>query len=261
MTHVGNAVKIGIRFDDITPTMNWGNFCKIQKVLDELNIKPLLGVVPDNRDENLKVDCANEEFWDWVRDCQAKGYTIAMHGYQHLYQTKRAGIFPLNCFSEFAGQSAALQDKKIAAGKRILDQKGVQTNVFMAPGHSFDRTTVKVLAKHGFQYISDGYGKHVYTRKDSKIKFIPIMSENEFQQEGYELTTAVFHLNTCDRNMLRNCETFLRKNRKNIVSYADFFDCKCKVQTVGERMEELVKAIQMRIKIQKRRSARRLGRN
>lgn len=261
MPHKNIMTKIGIRFDDITPTMNWNNFYKIQKVMDELSIKPLLGVVPDNRDDNLKVDTANKEFWNWIRKSQENGYCIAMHGYQHLYKTKRAGIFPVNNFSEFAGENAVLQNRKILAGKKIFDKHGVNANVFMAPGHSFDKTTIRILSQQGFQYISDGYGKHVYTRKDSPIKFIPIMSGEECLGEGYELTTAVFHLNTCDRNMLRNCEMFLRKNQKNIVPYSDFFRYESGLQSVGERMEELLLANRLRRKMQKRRIARRFGRN
>lgn len=255
------TTKVGIRFDDITPTMNWMKFYKIQRVLDELGIKPLLGVVPDNRDDNLKVDRENKEFWNWVRECQAKGYSIAMHGYQHLYETKKGGLLPVNHFSEFAGEDVALQNKKITEGKKIFDKHGVGTNVFMAPGHSFDKTTIKILSQQGFQYISDGYGRHVYYRKECPIRFIPIMSEDEYLREGYELTTAVFHLNTCDRNMLRNCEMFLRKNRKIIVPYSDFFNLESRAQTVGERMEELIVVTRMRRKMQRRRVERRLSKN
>src|SRR5260370_42375028 len=48
-------------------------------------LKPILAVVPDNQDPMLKVDAPVADFWDRVRQWQARGWTIALHGYQHRY--------------------------------------------------------------------------------------------------------------------------------------------------------------------------------
>ena len=47
-------MKIAVRLDDITPDMDWERFYRFKALLDKYQIRPLIGVVPDNRDENLK---------------------------------------------------------------------------------------------------------------------------------------------------------------------------------------------------------------
>ena len=39
-----------IRLDDIAENMHWDFMDKAEKLFDEFNIKPVLGVIPDNRD-------------------------------------------------------------------------------------------------------------------------------------------------------------------------------------------------------------------
>ena len=47
-------MKIAVRLDDITPDMDWQRFFRFKALLDQYQVKPLIGVVPDNRDENLR---------------------------------------------------------------------------------------------------------------------------------------------------------------------------------------------------------------
>ena len=42
-----------IRFDDIAPNMNWVMMDKCERLLNEYNIKPVLGVIPKNEDKDL----------------------------------------------------------------------------------------------------------------------------------------------------------------------------------------------------------------
>ena len=78
MTHANYLV----RFDDICPTMNWEAWEQVENVLVSEGIRPMLAVVPDNRDENLEFGQENEHFWSKVRDWQKMGWSIAVHGYQ-----------------------------------------------------------------------------------------------------------------------------------------------------------------------------------
>ena len=73
-----------VRFDDICPTMNWAAWSRIETVLDRHGVAPILAVVPDNRDPKLMVDNSRADFWARVRGWQTKGWTIALHGFQHL---------------------------------------------------------------------------------------------------------------------------------------------------------------------------------
>lgn len=151
-----------LRFDDICPTLNWANWDRITAVLDRLDVKPLLAVVPDNRDEQLMVDPPNPRFWDLVREWQSRGWAIAMHGYQHAYVTNDPGIVGLNSYSEFTGLPYDEQRRKIDAALAIFSREKVTPAAWIAPAHSFDETTVQVLLERGIRVISDGfYWRHV----------------------------------------------------------------------------------------------------
>ena len=41
-----------VRIDDVCENMNWEMMDRCEKLLDQHNIKPLLGVIPFNRDKN-----------------------------------------------------------------------------------------------------------------------------------------------------------------------------------------------------------------
>ena len=140
-------MRITVRLDDITPDMDWERFYRFKALLDKYQIKPLIGVVPDNRDENLraKAQGAPEDFWACIRQLRDQGWQIAMHGFRHIYATKKGGLFPLNDFSEFAGLPFEEQRRMLLEGKRILEEGGIRTELFMAPAHSYDGNTIRAL--------------------------------------------------------------------------------------------------------------------
>ncbi len=89
-----------LRFDDLCPTMNWKVWSEIETTLTELRFKPVLAVVPDNRDPVLRVDDPKQDFWERVRQWQARGWTIALHGFQHKYTAEHAGIVTPNRYAQ-----------------------------------------------------------------------------------------------------------------------------------------------------------------
>ena len=148
-----------VRFDDICPTMNWEAWEQVENVLVTEGIKPMLAVVPDNRDENLEFGQENEHFWSKVLYWQKMGWSIAVHGYQHLYQTNDPGLVGLNKYSEFSGLSYELQSKKLQKALSIFESHDIKPNLWIAPAHSFDKVTVRVLSDLGIEIISDGFFK------------------------------------------------------------------------------------------------------
>jgi len=94
-----------IRFDDICPTIDWYIWNEIETMLISANVSPILAVIPDNRDPKLMVDPPVADFWQRVREWQKRGWTIGLHGYQHIYVNNNSGILSLNKRSEFAGLS------------------------------------------------------------------------------------------------------------------------------------------------------------
>src|SRR5215472_8164987 len=92
-----------IRFDDICPTMNWVIWERVEKILVSTGIKPILAVVPDNQDPRLRAAEPNLDFWNKVRGWQSRGWTIGLHGYQHLASTRDGGVLKINKWGEFSG--------------------------------------------------------------------------------------------------------------------------------------------------------------
>ena len=155
----GNILKkyCSVRFDDLCPTMNKKQFEKAFELMEINNIKPLLGVVPNNQDIDLMIDEPNDNFWDYIKMKQNQGCEIAMHGYSHVYNQERP--MTMICgkkHSEFAGNTYDDQFKKIKLGKEILNSHGIYTDIFFAPAHTYDKNTLKALKANGFKYMCDG---------------------------------------------------------------------------------------------------------
>lgn len=214
-------MQIAIRMDDITPDMDWERFRAFKEILDELGIKPLIGVVPDNRDDNLHRAEAKDDFWKYIKEMQDNGWCIAMHGYRHVYTTKNGGLFPLNRFSEFAGVPFDEQKKMLQKGMEILKRHGIHTEIFMAPAHSYDRNTLKALKELGYNKITDGFGNSPY--RWNGMTFYPIsflMSRSLKKKNG--ITTMVVHANGIDDSGMKKLEELLRDYKDSLISYETF---------------------------------------
>lgn len=146
-----------VRFDDICPSMNWAVWAQVESILIDRNVKPILAVVPDNKDGCLEMERPNQDFWQKVRSWQERGWAIGLHGYEHRYETADPGIVGINRRSEFAGLSREVQAGKLQRALAIFRDNGVTADVWVAPGHSFDATTVELLVEFGVKVISDGY--------------------------------------------------------------------------------------------------------
>lgn len=212
-------MKIAIRMDDITPDMDWKKFEEFKTLLDQYGLKPLIGVVPDSRDENLKKNEARADFWQYVKNLQENGWVIALHGYRHLYTQKKGGLFPLNHFSEFAGVPYEKQLAMLKEGKEILESHGIRTDIFMAPAHSYDKNTLKALKTLGFSKITDGFGSRPYRMRG--LTFYPIsfrLGSSLKKKNG--TTTMVVHTNTVtEKDMERYRSIFAEKE---VISYGDY---------------------------------------
>lgn len=229
-------MKIAIRLDDITPDMDWKKFRRIESLLDKYQIAPLLGIVPDNQDLNLKKSEPAEDFRACIKAWEEKGWQFAQHGWRHIYTTKKGGLFPLNRFSEFAGVAEEKQRDMIRDGKKRLEEMGIKTNIFMAPAHSYDKVTLKVLKEAGFQYVTDGFGTCPYEWKG--LTFLPIafQKSRDIKKEGY--TTLVFHTNTMTKQDFEDFEETLKKYKDDFISYGEYLKAPACGQTgIGKGKE------------------------
>lgn len=181
------------RFDDICPTMNWKVWDQVESILIKHEIRPILAVVPDNRDRYLEVCSPAKDFWALVRAWRARGWSIGMHGWQHRYVTNDPGLLRINRYSEFAGLPACEQADRLLSGIAVFRANSIPTNVWVAPAHSFDLTTVKLLSQLGFTYISDGCSLFPFA-DEFGMEWIPQQLWS-FRKRLFGVWTICFHIN------------------------------------------------------------------
>jgi len=213
------VAKIFFRLDDIAPNVDRDKFNFIVSVLRRHNIKPLLAVIPDNKDPELLKYPANSDFWRTIKELSRDGWTIAQHGFEHLYKTGNGGVLKINKKSEFSGLDFKTQKAMIAGGTRIMeDRLSSAPRIFVAPGHSFDRNTIKALKENGFNYISDGIA--LYPFKKRGLIWLPQVLWWP-RKIWLGRITVCLHINTEKRADLAELEEFIGKNRKIIGDFSE----------------------------------------
>lgn len=220
---MSDKIKVAVRLDDITPDMDWEHFLAFKKLLDQYGIKPLIGVVPDNRDDNLKgtENITHPEFWSFLKELQNEGWAVAMHGYRHIYSTQKGGLFPLNNFSEFAGVPYEKQLAMLDEGKKLLQHKGFETKLFMAPAHSYDKNTLKALKEVGFEGLTDGFGNMPYTWRGLTFYPISFRLKNTFHKKsGY--STLVVHTGSISESDMPKYENYFQNTNVQWISYDEY---------------------------------------
>lgn len=216
--------KILIRFDDICPTMNFDQFQIAEKLMDKYGIKPLIGVIPDCKDKDLLISESNINFWNYIKSLQSKGYAVAMHGVNHVFDSSYKGVVNNRIGSEFSGHTLEQQVQKIQEGKRILQEHGIYTDKFFAPAHSYDDNTIRALSICGFKYMSDG--KSVYAYEKYGVKLLPCRSGGCPKNLTSGYVTAVFHAHEWVLPQKSYCFqqfcNLLEKYSANVVTFDDY---------------------------------------
>ncbi len=208
-----------VRLDDITPYMDRLKFEAVRDVLDKHKIRPIIGIVPDCRDESIYASEGNrynrDDFVSLIHELAAKGWTIAQHGTNHVYSTEESGLLGINQFSEFAGLSYDSQYTKLKQGREILRRFGIDTKLFMAPGHSFDLNTIKALKALGFNALTDGLYNNPYTREG--MLFIPCCLKAYSRITGTD--TICLHTNLMNDEDIAELDRFISKHKTEAMAY------------------------------------------
>lgn len=201
-----------IRLDDATPKMNKARWDKVEKLLDKYNIRPIVGIIPDCRDQ-LFVWEEDATFWtETVSRWQRKKWTIAQHGCHHVYHVCENGVK-----SEFIGLSYDEQMALIQYGYNELKKHNVEPDCFFAPAHTFDNTTVDVCRDCGFfKFISDGYALYPYLERN--MLFLPNVYDTPHKILPFGVYTFVIHPSFITDKSLARLEQFIIDNKKNFVS-------------------------------------------
>ena len=204
------------RVDDVCPTQRNEEWSRLEQLFIRLTVRPLLAVIPDCLDPELAFEPARSEFWSDLRALQAKGWTIAQHGHQHLYRTNGGGILGLNGYGEFPGLSYDEQREKVERGRAILSTQGLATDVFVAPAHSFDHATLRALVDCGFRYLSDGIGLFPFWKEG--LLWVPQVWWDPVTMP-IGIHTICLHPQSMTDDRLSKVEKFIVANRDRIVDF------------------------------------------
>lgn len=166
--------KYLVRLDDACDTLNKKNWDSIEKIMDKFKIKPIVSVIPKNLDSDLHYDSKDRNFWKKVKRWEKKGWSIALHGFNHSFHKvdKKKLIFPYYNTSEFAGLKKSIQCKIIKNAYGIFLKNNIRPKVWVAPRHTFDLNTleaIKISTK--IKTVSDGISFYPY--KFNELIFVP----------------------------------------------------------------------------------------
>ena len=231
------SINYILRFDDLCPTMNWEIWDRIEKLLNKYKINPIIAVIPDNHDKTLVFNEKRGDFWEHIRNYQERGWMIALHGFEHVYTNNSSGLMGISANSEFAGIAYELQKNKIRKGIEIFKCHGIKIDAFIAPSHSFDLNTIKVLKEENIKIISDGHVKYPYIEHD--LLWIPCQIWDCMKAKRSGLYTVCYHPNTWTPKEYEKFEIDVKKQISNIISPFEISNV-VKLSVLGKVMTKYV---------------------
>ena len=204
-----------LRLDDACPTMDVSKWDRIEKIADTYGIKPLVAVIPENRDTDFAWE-NDPHFWKKVKRWQEKGWTIGLHGYEHCLVERGGGLMPLDTKSEFVGLSLEEQRIKIRAAWNIFQSHDITPTVWIAPAHTFDENTVRALYEEtSIRIISDGIALEPYFEKG--FVWVP-QQLSSVRNLPYGTWTICKHPNTMDERTFARLERGIARIHVRFVS-------------------------------------------
>lgn len=210
--------KYLIRLDDACPTMDAKKWQRIEDILDSFGVKPMVGVIPANKDSKQLLNDADSEFWNKVKNWEKKGWAIALHGYDHCFISE-AGLSGLNPFwarSEFAGVSLEQQKEKIRKGVAEFRTHGIDPKYFFAPAHTYDENTLQALREESnIRIISDTIATKPYRKGD--FIFIPQLGGHCVEMKLSGVWTFCLHPSVMTEENFVATERFLEAHRNEMI--------------------------------------------
>lgn len=206
-----------LRLDDACEKRDIEKWNKIENLMDQYGVKPLVGIIPHCEDPMMDKYNIDLDFWERVNSWTEKGWEIALHGYNHVFQNDQGGINPVNRKSEFAGQPLIVQQDKIRKGIEILRSHGVDPKVFFAPAHTFDENTIIALKEYSsVTCISDTIANAPYSKYG--ITFVPQQS-GRVRKMPLKTVTFCLHPNTMSDGEFEELERFLKFHRDEFKAF------------------------------------------
>jgi predicted deacetylase len=194
--------KYLVRLDDACDTLSKKNWDSIEKIMDKFKIKPIVSVIPENLDSSLHYDTKDKNFWKKVKRWEKKGWSIALHGFNHLFHkvNKKKLIFPYYNTSEFAGLKKNIQCNIIKKAYKKFLKQDIKPKVWVAPRHTFDRHTLEAIKiSTDIKVVSDGISFYPYKYKD--LIFVPQQLWWP-KKRHFGIWTICLHPNTMNKELI-----------------------------------------------------------
>jgi predicted deacetylase len=231
-----------MRLDDACPTMLREIWNPLEETFDRLGIRPIVGVIPDNRDPTMLCSESDPNFWDRVRHWEEKGWGIALHGLHHAYHTipsSTQALMPVNSGnSEFVGLSLEQQRKIIKESWRIFCENGIKPTIFMAPSHTFDENTLHALcAETDIRIVTDGYA--LFPFQDNEFIWIPQQLgcfRSWLSRVPFGIWTVCLHPSQMNSDELNSLVIQLSQFSGNIVAYQEVIEKNIKRKGLSEKL-------------------------
>lgn len=203
-----------MRLDDACEKRDIEKWNRMEILLDRYGIKPIVGIIPNCQDKDMEQYPKDTDFWNRVANWQDKGWTIALHGYSHVFSSQCGGVNPVNNYSEFAGVPLDEQKEKVKAGVELLEAQGIIPQVFSAPAHTYDDNTIEAIkACSNIRIISDTVANDVYCGRGG-LTYIPQQS-GRVRELPFKTVTFCYHPNTMKDTDFEILEAFLKQHKDN----------------------------------------------
>jgi hypothetical protein len=145
--------------------MDRQRWSEVETLLLRRRVKPIVAVVPANADPGLARENGTSGFWEQARGWAGAGWMIAMHGYSHMLRRSAAGLIPIGHLSEFVGLPLEEQKRRIRDGVRVLQEKSLIPQAWVAPAHGMDKNTIEALrTQSAIRLISDSLARRPVRR-------------------------------------------------------------------------------------------------
>ena len=183
-------------------------------------IKPIVGVVPDNKDEVLGNEF-DQNFWERIRNWENLGWSIAIHGLNHILKPidETKTFFGFGKKSEFVGLTKKEQKKIIKKSLKLFNSNKVNPKIFMAPSHAFDKITLKSIKEvSSIKLITDGFSFRPFIKDD--FIFIPQQLWS-VKKIPFGLYTICIHPTTMNESEIELLLKKIKSISQNIISLED----------------------------------------
>lgn len=140
-----------LRFDDYHQSLEHDVWVDVLSRYDRRGLRGVVAVPPNYHGQRLTADVV-----PFLHDLRENGWEIAQHGYQHEDVGQGRGGALYDDRSEFAGLPYEEQERRIGAGRDVLEEHGFEPTTFIPPWHEHDRNTVRALSATGFDCLNEG---------------------------------------------------------------------------------------------------------